>query len=75
MIYNGDTFPGWKDDALVPALSGEALIRVDIDGDHATKADQWAMDARIRAVEQGPDGSVYLLEDEGRLLRLEPKKP
>ena len=75
MIYNGDTFPGWKGDALVPALSGEALIRVDIDGDKATKADQWAMDARIRAVEQGPDGSVYLLEDEGRMLRLEPKKP
>ena len=72
MIYNGNKFPAWKGDALIPALSGEALIRVDINGDKARKADQWPMNARMRAVEQGPDGSVYLLEDEGRLLRLDP---
>ena len=74
MIYTGDQFPSWKGDALVPALSGEALIRVDIDGDKARKADQWDMGERIRAVDQGPGGSVYLLEDEGRLLRLDPVK-
>ena len=74
LIYAGDKFPQWKGDALIPALSGEALIRVDIDGDKAAKADQWEMDARIRAVDQGPDGSVYLIEDEGRLLRLDPAK-
>ena len=74
LIYAGTKFPQWKGDALIPALSGEALIRVDIDGDKAVKADQWAMGARIRAVDQGPDGSVYLLEDEGRLLRLDPQK-
>lgn len=72
MIYSGDKFGGWKGDALIPALSGEALIRIDIDGDKATKAEQWPMGARIREVEQGPDGAVYLLEDEGRLLRLDP---
>lgn len=75
MIYSGDKFPQWKGDALIAALSGEALIRVDLDGDQARKADQWPMGARIRAVDQGPDGSVYLLEDGrsgGRLLRLDP---
>ena len=72
LIYQGDRFPGWKGDALLPALSGEALLRVDLDGDKATKADQWPMGARIRAVDEGPDGSVYLLEDGGRLLRLDP---
>ncbi len=75
LIYTGDKFPQWKGDALVGALSGEALIRVDIDGDKATKADHWPMGARIRAIDQGPDGSVYLLEDGnsgGRLLRLDP---
>ena len=33
------------------------------------------MDARIRAVDEGPDGSVFLIEDEdsgGRLVRLDP---
>ena len=74
MIYTGDKFAAWEGDALVPALSGEALIRIDINGDRATKAEQWPMGARIRAVEQGPDGSVYLLEDEGRLVRLDPVK-
>ncbi len=76
LIYSGDLFKGWKGDAIIPALSGEALIRVDIDGDKARKADQWPMGARIRAVDQGPRGEIYLLEDGdsgGRLLRLEPK--
>ena len=72
LIYTGDKFPDWKGDALIPALSGEALIRVDIDGEKATKTDRWDMGERIRAVDQGPDGSVYLIEDEGRLLRLDP---
>ncbi|WP_118857672.1 PQQ-dependent sugar dehydrogenase [Sphingomonas mesophila] len=74
LIYSGDLFKGWKGDALVPALSGEALIRVDLDGARARKADQWPMNARIRAVDQGPDGAVYLLEDGGRLLRLTPAR-
>jgi aldose sugar dehydrogenase len=74
VIYTGDKFPQWKGDALIGALSGQALIRVDIDGAKATKADQWDMETRIRDVEQGPDGDIYLLEDgEGRLLRLSPK--
>jgi glucose/arabinose dehydrogenase len=76
MIYTGDKFPQWKGDALVGALSGEALIRVDIDGATARKADHWPMKARIRAIDEGPDGSVYLLEDGpsgGRLLRLDPR--
>jgi glucose/arabinose dehydrogenase len=74
LIYAGDLFKGWKGDAIIPALSGEALLRVDIDGDKARKADQWAMGARIRAVDQGPRGELYLLEDGdgARLLRLEP---
>ena len=74
MIYTGDKFPRWKGDALVPALSGQALIRVDIDGDKAVKAEQWEMGERIRAVDQGPDGSVFVIEDEGRLLRLDPAR-
>lgn len=76
IIYTGDLFPQWKGDALIGALSGEALIRVDLNGDQASKADQWAMGARIRAVDQGPGGEVYLLEDgdAGRLLKLTPRR-
>jgi aldose sugar dehydrogenase len=76
LIYSGDLFPQWKGDALIPALSGEAFIHVDIDKDQARKADQWDMGARIREVAQGPKGEVYLLEDGpgGRLLKLTPAR-
>ena len=56
LIYSGDKFAKWKGDALVPALSGEALIRVDLNGDRATKAEQWPMGARIRASTRVPTG-------------------
>ena len=61
---------------MIGALSGEALIRSDIEGDRARKADQWEMGARIRAVHQGPRGEVFLLEDGpgGRLLKLTPAR-
>jgi len=74
LIYTGKLFTQWKGDALIPALSGEALIHVRIRGDQASKADQWDMGKRIRAVDQGPGGEVYLLEDGpgARLLRLTP---
>ncbi len=74
LIYSGAMFPQWKGDALIPALSGQALIHVPIRGDQTGKAEQWSMGKRIRAVDQGPDGAVYLLEDEAgaRLLRLTP---
>ena len=51
--------------------------RVKLNGENAEKADQWDMGARIREVEQGPDGALWLLEDggksQGRLLKLTPK--
>ncbi len=74
MIYTGDTFSYWRGDAFIGALSGEALIRVDLDGASASKGDEWKLGHRIREVEQGPDGSIWLLEDagSGRLLRLTP---
>ena len=72
MIYSGALFAQWKGDAFIAALGGEALIRIDLDGESAAKAEQWAMDKRIREVEQGPDGAIWLLEDGGRLLKLTP---
>ena len=79
IVYSGKLFPQWQGDVLFGALSGQALVRADIDGSSAKEADHWPMKARIREVEQGARGEIYLLEDggsgsQGRLLRLEPKR-
>jgi glucose/arabinose dehydrogenase len=75
IIYQGTKFPAWNGDALIGGLSARALVLVDIDGTNAKEAARWDMNQRIREVEQGPDGDVWLLEDGtgGRLLRLAPK--
>ncbi|WP_443019754.1 PQQ-dependent sugar dehydrogenase [Sphingomonas adhaesiva] len=78
MIYSGNLFPQWKGDAFIGGLSSQSLVRVDVNGTSATKGDQWSMGARIREVEQGPDGAIWVLEDgadgsQGRLLKLTPR--
>jgi glucose/arabinose dehydrogenase len=76
LIYTGSAFPQWRGDALIPGLNGQVLIRVDLDGDKARKADRWDMGARMRGIAQGPDGAIYLLEDGpgAKLLRLTPAR-
>ena len=75
MFYSGDRFADWKGDAFIPGLSSRALVRVEIDGDTAREAERFEMGERIRAVQQGPEGAIWLLEDGpgGRLLRLTPR--
>ncbi len=75
IFYSGSLFADWQGDAFAAGLSSEALVRIEIDGDNAREAQRFDMDARIREVEQGPDGALYLLEDGagGRLLKLAPK--
>ncbi len=75
MIYSGTAFPAWRGNIFIGGLSSKALIRVAVTGDTAREAERYAMGTRIREVEQGPDGAVWLLEDgdSGRLLKLTPK--
>jgi glucose/arabinose dehydrogenase len=72
MVYSGAMFPEWKGDLFIGGLSSQSLVRVDVDGTNARKGDQWPMGKRIREVEQGPDGAIWVLEDGegGRLLKL-----
>ena len=76
-FYTGRLFPQWRGSAFMGGLSGQTLIRVAISGNTAREAERWDMGARIREVEAGPDGAIWVLEDggrgsEGRLLRLAP---
>lgn len=75
MIYSGDLFPQWKNSGFIGGLSSEALVRVSLDGDNAREAERFDMGERIREVEQGPDGAIWVLEDgkDARLLKLTPR--
>ena len=75
MFYGGSEFPHWHGSAFIGGLSSKALVRVEFEGERAREAGRFDMGARIREVEQGPDGAIWLLEDGkrgslGRLLRL-----
>lgn len=74
IIYSGKEFPDWQGDGFIGGLSSQALIRIEFDGVKAREAARYDMGHRIREVEQGPDGAIWVLEDEGgaRLLKLTP---
>lgn len=75
IIYSGKRFAGWEGNGLIAGLTSKALVRVVFDGTAAREVERYDMGQRIREVEQGPDGTVWLLEDgsAGRLLQLTPR--
>lgn len=76
VFYTGDDFPDWRGNLFVGALSGRALVRLELDGKTVLHEERLlkGLRKRIRDVRQGPDGRLYLLTDEpnGALLRVDP---
>lgn len=77
IIYDGDLFSDWQGDGFIGGMSSQSLVRIAFDGKSAREAQRFDMQRRIREVEQGPDGAIWLLEDgtrrgEGWLLKLTP---
>jgi glucose/arabinose dehydrogenase len=78
MFYSGAMFPEWRGSALLGGMATMTLNRVTFDGKGgATPAERWSVGHRIRDVEQGPDGALWMLEDAnpGGLFRVTPKQP
>jgi len=75
MFYDGDLFPRWKGSAFTGGLAARTLNRIIVEGATARPAERWVVGFRVRNVEQGPDGALWLLEDAapGGLYRLTPK--
>jgi glucose/arabinose dehydrogenase len=73
-IYSGDLFPEWKGNFLIAGLSSEALVRLALKDDRVVGEERLLADRgdRIREVVQGPEGALYLLTDDGKLLKLTP---
>lgn len=74
-FYTGDKYPGWQGNLFVGALKFQRVSRLTLDGDRFV-AEENLLDhaiGRIRDIQQGQDGYLYVLtdEEEGGLYRLE----
>lgn len=76
-FYDGELLPEWQGDLLAGGLSGQLLVRLDMEGDAVVSEERLfeGQLGRIRDVRVGPDGAIYLLtdEDNGRLIRVAPE--
>jgi len=76
MFYNGSAFPQWNGNALVSGLVTNAIVRITFDGKGgATAVQRWNVGVRVRDIEEAPDGSLWMLQDDdsGGLFHLTPK--
>jgi glucose/arabinose dehydrogenase len=73
-VYRGDLFAGWKGDALIAGMASKGLVQIELDGEQAREIKRHDLGERIRAVVEGPDGALWVLEDgeDARLLKLTP---
>jgi glucose/arabinose dehydrogenase len=75
-FYTGNRFAGWEGSILVGGLASERLVRLVLQNGHVVREERYLGDvgSRIRDVQEGADGLLYVVTDEGsgRLLRLSP---
>ncbi len=76
-FYDGALLPEWQGDLLTGGLSGQVLVRLDVEGDTIVGEERLFAGqlGRVRDVRVGPDGAIYVLtdEDNGRLIRVAPE--
>jgi aldose sugar dehydrogenase len=77
-FYDGKLFPAWQGDLFVATLVGRSLVRLVLDGTRVVGEQRLLGDlnARVRGVNEGPEGALYVLTDgpAGKILRLMPRK-
>ena len=75
-FYTGGKVPSWQGDLFVGALKFRMLVRLDVENGEIVHEERMLGDLgqRIRAVDQSPDGDLYLLTDasDGQILRVTP---
>ena len=76
IISSSEQFPAWKGDFLVGSLKARSLFRIEIENNRFIKRETlFAGIGRIRDIEQGYDGAIYLLLEHssgGQIVRLVP---
>ncbi len=81
MFYTGSKFPGWRGNLFVGGMSGMQVSRLVMDGEKVVGEEKLLMDRcqRIKVIDQGPDGNIYILTDQmppldNEILRLVPAR-
>jgi len=83
IFYTGDKFPNWKNNLFVGALTTQQLIRIAFGQPSQAERREGLLiplHERIRDVQQGPDGYIYVATErgtrgdvaDGTVLRIEP---
>ncbi|HVL34767.1 MAG TPA: PQQ-dependent sugar dehydrogenase [Burkholderiales bacterium] len=78
LFYTGKAFAGWQGDLLVGSLRPGGLVRLRLDGERVALEERYrrgALDTRVRALVQGPQGEIFAATDQknGRILRISPR--
>lgn len=75
LFHSGKLFTQWRGNALIGGLASNSVTRLVFDGDRVAAEERIAVEGRVRDVEEGVDGDVYLLidQDDGKIMRMTPK--
>ena len=75
-FYESDKFPNWTNNLFVGSLKFSSLVRLEFEDQQIIHEERLLAGklGRIRDIEVGPDGLIYLLTDSsnGKLIRLSP---
>ena len=71
IFYEGNEFPEWKGNAFIGGLKSKALVRIGFNNGEPFEAERFSWSKRVREVEMGHDGAIWVLEDgpSGRLIK------
>jgi aldose sugar dehydrogenase len=74
-FYRGRLFPRWKDSLFVGGLRGMGVYRLEMRHDKIVAEEPMLTDMRqrVRDVRAGPDGALYVLDEQNQLLKLTPR--
>ena len=76
-FYDADLIEGWQGDLITGGLSGQVMVRLDMEGDTIIGEEPLfeGQLGRIRDVRVGPDGAIYALTDagNGQVIRVAPE--
>ncbi|HJL60877.1 MAG TPA: PQQ-dependent sugar dehydrogenase [Pseudomonadales bacterium] len=76
IFYTGQDFPNWRHNLLVGSLKARSLYRMELNDNKVTHRETLFRDlARVRDIEAGPNGEVYVLLEHnsgGQIVRLVP---